>query len=145
MLATESKSLMFVMNGSLIFTNRLVLRHIVCDDPLPFVWPSFVLNLGFSCIILFLICQHSLITEMLAIQSFFLSALFVVAGVFAVPTPSRFVLVRRQSGVSTLSSTQLSDLAPFTQFARAAYCGSSKVQNWQCGRTSGSSSYCQKN
>ncbi|KAI0335878.1 alpha/beta-hydrolase [Cubamyces sp. BRFM 1775] len=36
--------------------------------------------------------------------------------------------------VTALSSSQLSSFAPFTQFARAAYCDSSKVKNWQCGQ-----------
>ncbi|KAI9058382.1 alpha/beta-hydrolase [Trametes sanguinea] len=36
--------------------------------------------------------------------------------------------------VTALSATQLSSFAPFTQFARAAYCPTSKVQNWQCGQ-----------
>lgn len=72
---------------------------------------------------------------MLAIQSFFfLSGLLVIVRAIAIPAPRRLVPIRRQGDVSTLSSTQLSDLAPFTQFARAAYCGSSKVQNWQCGQ-----------
>lgn len=36
--------------------------------------------------------------------------------------------------VSALSSDQLASFAPFTQFARAAYCPSDKVANWQCGQ-----------
>ncbi|KAJ3534314.1 hypothetical protein NM688_g7156 [Phlebia brevispora] len=36
--------------------------------------------------------------------------------------------------VTPLSSDQLADLAPFTQFARAAYCPSDKIQGWQCGQ-----------
>lgn len=36
--------------------------------------------------------------------------------------------------VTALSSSQLASFAPFTQFARAAYCDSSKVKNWQCGQ-----------
>jgi len=35
--------------------------------------------------------------------------------------------------VLTLTSTEVSDFAPYTQFARAAYCDSSKVTGWQCG------------
>jgi len=63
---------------------------------------------------------------MLAIHPFFFSStLFLIAIALAIPVHRR--------RISTLSSTQLSDLAPFTQFARAAYCGSDKVQNWQCG------------
>ncbi|KAH9854697.1 alpha/beta-hydrolase [Lenzites betulinus] len=36
--------------------------------------------------------------------------------------------------VSALSSDQLASFAPFTQFARAAYCPSDKIANWQCGQ-----------
>lgn len=35
--------------------------------------------------------------------------------------------------VTTLSAEELVDFAPYTQFARAAYCPSSKLTNWDCG------------
>ncbi|KAL0946173.1 hypothetical protein HGRIS_012436 [Hohenbuehelia grisea] len=35
--------------------------------------------------------------------------------------------------VTALSTSELSSFAPFTQFARAAYCPTSKLQGWQCG------------
>ncbi|KAJ8482585.1 hypothetical protein ONZ45_g14901 [Pleurotus djamor] len=35
--------------------------------------------------------------------------------------------------VTALSSTELASFAPFTQFARAAYCITSKLQGWKCG------------
>ncbi|KAI0360314.1 alpha/beta-hydrolase [Trametes cingulata] len=35
--------------------------------------------------------------------------------------------------VTQVSSAEMSSWAPYTQFARAAYCGSSKVTNWACG------------
>ncbi|KAF9451947.1 alpha/beta-hydrolase [Macrolepiota fuliginosa MF-IS2] len=35
--------------------------------------------------------------------------------------------------VTPLSSTDLSSLAPFTQFARAAYCPTDVLKNWSCG------------
>ncbi|THH30720.1 hypothetical protein EUX98_g3455 [Antrodiella citrinella] len=35
--------------------------------------------------------------------------------------------------VTTLSAEELEDFAPYTQFARAAYCPSSKLTNWDCG------------
>ena len=41
--------------------------------------------------------------------------------------------VRPQAGIATLSSTQLSSLAPFTQFARATYCPTGKLKDWSCG------------
>ena len=44
-----------------------------------------------------------------------------------------------QSGVTTLSSSQLNALTPYAEFARAAYCPSSALQGWACG---GSSSFC---
>lgn len=49
------------------------------------------------------------------------------AGVaLAAPTSKR--------AVTALSATQLQSFAPFTQFARAAYCPSSKITNWKCGQ-----------
>ncbi|EKM49514.1 uncharacterized protein PHACADRAFT_265032 [Phanerochaete carnosa HHB-10118-sp] len=56
-----------------------------------------------------------------------------------VPTPSDKALgvphveVAR-AGVTTLSTTQLNALAPYTEFARAAYCDSSIINGWQCGQ-----------
>ncbi|KAI0042122.1 alpha/beta-hydrolase [Auriscalpium vulgare] len=47
---------------------------------------------------------------------------------------ARTPAVQRDSTVSTLSASQLAAFAPFTQFARAAYCPSSKITNWQCGQ-----------
>lgn len=41
-----------------------------------------------------------------------------------------------RAGVSILSAATLSSLAPFTQLARAAYCESSVLTGWECGRTS---------
>lgn len=38
------------------------------------------------------------------------------------------------SSVTAMTSGQLSALAPYTQFARAAYCPPSIVQGWTCGR-----------
>ncbi|KAI0646667.1 alpha/beta-hydrolase [Trametes meyenii] len=38
-----------------------------------------------------------------------------------------------RAGVTLLTSSELSALAPYTEFARAAYCGSDKVTNWECG------------
>ncbi|KAI0366056.1 alpha/beta-hydrolase [Pilatotrama ljubarskyi] len=35
--------------------------------------------------------------------------------------------------VTQVSTSEMSSWAPYTQFARAAYCGSSKVANWACG------------
>jgi hypothetical protein len=37
------------------------------------------------------------------------------------------------TAVTALSSTDISNLAPFTQFARAAYCNPEVVQDWTCG------------
>jgi len=55
--------------------------------------------------------------------------LTLLAGVRAGPIP-RNVAERR---ATALSSVQLSGLAPFTQFARAAYCEPQKIQGWKCG------------
>ncbi|KAF8893961.1 Alpha/Beta hydrolase protein [Infundibulicybe gibba] len=51
-----------------------------------------------------------------------------LSGVFSAPSPPH---TRR--GVTPLSSAELSSLAPFTQFARAAYCPTSKLTGWTCG------------
>ncbi|KAF9049827.1 alpha/beta-hydrolase [Panaeolus papilionaceus] len=48
---------------------------------------------------------------------------------FGAPSPVHL----EERGVTSLSSSVLASLAPFTQFARAAYCSTSKLQNWQCG------------
>ena len=42
-------------------------------------------------------------------------------------------LIRRTE--TPLSASQLAGLAPYTQFARAAYCSTSSLSNWSCGRT----------
>ncbi|KAG7441490.1 alpha/beta-hydrolase [Guyanagaster necrorhizus] len=36
-------------------------------------------------------------------------------------------------GVTPLSVVELASFAPYTQFARAAYCGSDALKNWSCG------------
>ncbi|OBZ71698.1 Lipase [Grifola frondosa] len=62
------------------------------------------------------------------------------AGVFAAPARISVPVQRDQSeierrdGVTTLSLSQFAAFTPFTQFARAAYCASSKITNWQCGQ-----------
>ncbi|KAJ8595223.1 alpha/beta-hydrolase [Rhizopogon salebrosus TDB-379] len=38
------------------------------------------------------------------------------------------------SVVTPMTSTQLASLAPYTEFARAAYCSPSIVTDWQCGQ-----------
>jgi hypothetical protein len=40
----------------------------------------------------------------------------------------------QERSVTALSATQLANLAPFTQFARAAYCPTDLLQNWDCGQ-----------
>lgn len=55
-----------------------------------------------------------------------------LSGVRAGPFP-RHLTVRQVDTVTALSTTQISDLAPFTQFARAAYCPPDEVLNWTCG------------
>ncbi|THH14002.1 hypothetical protein EW146_g6281 [Bondarzewia mesenterica] len=59
-----------------------------------------------------------------------LALLVISGGVSALPTAST---VFARDGVTTLSTTQLSAFAPFTQFARAAYCDPSKIEGWNCG------------
>ncbi|KAH9849002.1 alpha/beta-hydrolase [Lenzites betulinus] len=57
-----------------------------------------------------------------------LLVLFVSAA--ALPAPP---LARASDAVSVVTSVDTSSFAPFTQFARAAYCDSSKVLTWTCG------------
>ncbi|KAH8994385.1 alpha/beta-hydrolase [Lactarius hatsudake] len=38
-----------------------------------------------------------------------------------------------QGGVTTLTSSQYAEFAPYVQFARAAYCPSHKIVGWKCG------------
>ncbi|KAI0345760.1 alpha/beta-hydrolase [Trametopsis cervina] len=73
----------------------------------------------------------------------FTSSLLVPSLVWAAALPSGGELrdvriepvdISRRQGVSTLSSSALSAITPFIQFARAAYCPSSKIQNWSCGQ-----------
>ncbi|PPQ63476.1 hypothetical protein CVT24_005133 [Panaeolus cyanescens] len=56
-------------------------------------------------------------------------AILCATAAFAAPAP----VVLEERSVTALSSGDLASLAPFTQFARAAYCSTSKLQNWQCG------------
>ncbi|KAK7690030.1 hypothetical protein QCA50_006674 [Cerrena zonata] len=49
------------------------------------------------------------------------------------PIPVPVEVEVRADTVTTLTSTQLASYAPYTQFARAAYCPSSKISNWGCG------------
>lgn len=39
----------------------------------------------------------------------------------------------RAATVTALSASQLASYAPYTQFARAAYCPSSSIKTWGCG------------
>ncbi|KAG1770893.1 Alpha/Beta hydrolase protein [Suillus placidus] len=55
--------------------------------------------------------------------------------VAAVPRPARPAMRRADVSVVTqMSSIQLADLAPYTEFARAAYCSPTIVTGWQCGQ-----------
>ncbi|KAF9012416.1 Alpha/Beta hydrolase protein [Cyathus striatus] len=56
-----------------------------------------------------------------------LSVLLAVEFSFGAPAVSK-------RSVSTLSASALSSLAPFTQFARAAYCPTSGLKDWSCGQ-----------
>jgi hypothetical protein len=57
-------------------------------------------------------------------------ALFMVTGVRAAPLPLRSSLQRRGT---PLKAAQLAGLAPYAQFARAAYCPPDKIKGWKCG------------
>ncbi|KIJ64648.1 hypothetical protein HYDPIDRAFT_181861 [Hydnomerulius pinastri MD-312] len=63
-------------------------------------------------------------------------ALLGALGVAAMPSVAPPVApVRRAqvTSVTTMTSSQLSGLAPYTEFARAAYCSPSIVEGWECG------------
>ena len=63
------------------------------------------------------------------LTSLFTSLLvWAVTKTLAVPAP-----VLQKRAVTHLSSSDLSGLAPFTQFARAAYCPTSILKTWKCG------------
>lgn len=66
-------------------------------------------------------------------SNFMLACILQVAAVSHRAPPA----IRRAdvSVVTQMSSKQLADLAPYTQFARAAYCSPTIVTGWQCGRT----------
>jgi hypothetical protein len=56
----------------------------------------------------------------------------------AVPMSQSIPPAMRRTDVSVvtpMTSTQLASLAPYTEFARAAYCSPGIVTDWQCGRT----------
>lgn len=40
----------------------------------------------------------------------------------------------QERSVTPLSASELTSFAPFTQFARAAYCPTNVLQSWSCGR-----------
>ena len=70
----------------------------------------------------------------------FLAATLLFASVEAIPLPGTPEVAERDleaRTVSVLSTTDISSFTPFTQFARAAYCPQSKVNNWSCGRELG--------
>ncbi|EIN13713.1 alpha/beta-hydrolase [Punctularia strigosozonata HHB-11173 SS5] len=49
------------------------------------------------------------------------------------PTPLDRLPLFSRDGTTALSAAELSSFAPFTQFARAAYCPTDKIMSWQCG------------
>ncbi|KAH7928461.1 alpha/beta-hydrolase [Leucogyrophana mollusca] len=71
---------------------------------------------------------------MLSLPSIVLSIAAGGLGVAAIPSLAPPVLARDEvTVVTTMTSAQLADLAPYTEFARAAYCSPSIVDGWQCG------------
>ncbi|KAF9221636.1 alpha/beta-hydrolase [Gyrodon lividus] len=70
------------------------------------------------------------------LTSFALVLALLSLGVAAIPNLTPPVVPARHAHVSevtTTTSSQLAALAPYTEFARAAYCSPSIVQGWQCG------------
>jgi hypothetical protein len=58
----------------------------------------------------------------------FLVLAAVVASVIAAPA-----VQLQQRDATPVSASELASFAPFTQFARAAYCPTSRLQGWACG------------
>ncbi|KAI6110963.1 alpha beta-hydrolase [Pisolithus croceorrhizus] len=56
----------------------------------------------------------------------------VLVAVDALPNPT--VSHLQQRSVSVLSSSQLASFAPYSEFARAAYCSPNVVDGWNCGQ-----------
>jgi hypothetical protein len=70
------------------------------------------------------------------VSSVLLLALLHSLGVTAMPSlnPQSAPVRRAQvTSLTTVTPSQLAGFAPYTEFARAAYCPPSIVQGWQCG------------
>ncbi|KAH7885279.1 Alpha/Beta hydrolase protein [Phlebopus sp. FC_14] len=65
----------------------------------------------------------------------FVSVFLLQSFALVVALPGRAPAVQRAQVVSVtpMSASQLADLAPYTEFARAAYCNPGIVQGWNCG------------
>jgi hypothetical protein len=55
-----------------------------------------------------------------------------VAAALLLPTNALPTAFRPRS-INKLSTNQFSAFAPFTEFARAAYCPTAKIMKWTCG------------
>lgn len=64
-------------------------------------------------------------------SGFIFACVLQVAGV---PHPGPAISRADVSVVTQISSIQLADLAPYTEFARAAYCSPTIVTGWNCGQ-----------
>lgn len=64
-------------------------------------------------------------------SGFIFACVLQVAGV---PHPGLAISRADVSVVTQISSIQLADLAPYTEFARAAYCSPTIVTGWNCGQ-----------
>ncbi|KAH7911717.1 Alpha/Beta hydrolase protein [Hygrophoropsis aurantiaca] len=70
----------------------------------------------------------------LSLSLVFVSVLANGLGVLAIPTLAPPVQARSEvTVVTTMTSAQTAALAPYTEFARAAYCSPDIVQGWDCG------------
>ncbi|KXN85359.1 Mono- and diacylglycerol lipase [Leucoagaricus sp. SymC.cos] len=61
-----------------------------------------------------------------------LGPLFTVCTFIGAATAGPSAILNKR-GVTPLSSGDLAALAPYTQFARAAYCSTDSLKNWSCG------------
>lgn len=71
--------------------------------------------------------------RLLVLPALLNNAAHVLAGPIPVTVDEKFTSRSASVAVTALSATTLANFAPFTQFARAAYCQPSTTQNWTCG------------
>ena len=61
------------------------------------------------------------------------SAIVIALGFLGLSRVNALPVTSLEPRATRLSSPQLSAIVPFAQFARAAYCPTSRIDGWQCG------------